>query len=151
VGGTATSTSPARPRRALRRLAVGLVLVVVAGCGRPDPAPTLDALTWPSGWELALATEDRDPSCGLIACPTAIHYFRVAEPPDEACDTGAATVGAEPVPHAGGCRLERCVDDVFLTVSVTDDAQRVQEGVDARLVEAPPGGAAVAVRARAGC
>jgi hypothetical protein len=131
-------------------LTVGL-LVLLTACGQRDPAPFADGLGWPDGWELELATEDADSSCGAVRCPTAIRYYAVGGAPAEACADASAVLDVEPRPHERGCTFVTCQDDVLVTVSVTDDAQRVQEGVDVRRVRAPPGGSAVAVRARVGC
>jgi hypothetical protein len=138
-----------RPR--VRAAAVVTLLLVMAACSRPDPVAVADGFGWPASWELVVATEGSDPSCGEVDCPTASRYYRVDDPPPDACADAAGEVGTEPVEHRGGCTLDRCEDDVFVTVSVTDDGQRVQEGIEDRTVEAPDGGAAVVVRARAGC
>jgi hypothetical protein len=128
-----------------------VLLLGLGGCGSPEPGEVADRFPWPDPWELVLETEDRDRSCGDVDCPTVIRYFRAAHEPAEACEAAAATLGTEAVGHERGCTLDRCVDDVFVTVSITDDGQRVHEGVQVRRVDAPPGGVAVAVRARAGC
>jgi hypothetical protein len=137
--------------RASRRAAVGALVLLTAACTTQDPGTVADGYDWPSSWDLVLATEDSDPSCGEVGCPTSNRYYRVQDQPSAACSDAAERVGAEPTEHRGGCTLDRCEDDVFVTVSVTADGQRVQEGVEDRVIEAPPGGAAVAVRARAGC
>jgi hypothetical protein len=138
-------------RRGRSRRVCAVPLVALTACGSPDPAPVAEALNWPATWELVGSHTGSDSSCGAIRCPTAVRYFRVADAPAAACDRAAGVLGTDPRPHQGGCTLDRCEDDVFVTVSVTDDVQRVQEGVGQQPVEAPPGGAAVAVQARGGC
>jgi hypothetical protein len=134
-----------------RAVAVASLLLVTTACRAQDPAVVADGFDWPPSWELVAATEDSDPSCGEVDCPTSNRYYRVDDRPAAACAEAAEEIGTTPVEHRGGCTLDRCQDDVFVTVSVTDDRQRVQEGIEGRVVEAPPGGAAVTVRARAGC
>jgi hypothetical protein len=127
------------------------LLLLATACGQPDPTAVADGFAWPASWELVVTAEGSDPSCGEVDCPTASRYYQVADDPPAACTAAGEEVGAEPVEHRGGCTLDGCEDDVFVTVSVTDDGQRVQEGIEDRVVEAPPGGSAVAIRARSGC
>jgi len=130
---------------------VALLLLGLVGCASPDPAAVADRFDWPDRWDLVLETEDRDRSCGEVLCPTVIRYYRAADEPAQVCEDAAAALGTDTSVHARGCTLDRCVDDVFVTVSVSDEGQRVHEGVEDRIVEAPTSGAAVAVRARVGC
>lgn len=106
----------ATPLLARRWTAVAVVvgLAVLAGCGGPaDPAPIVDGLAYPDTWDLVLATEDEDTSCGELRCPTEIRYFQSEHNAARTCDEAQTAIGA------AGRR--------------------------------PAGGAAVAVRARAGC
>lgn len=131
-------------------MAVTLLGACTSGGRSPDIV--LDGLGWPdSSAEVVFVSDQPDPSCGSVSCPTAVRYLQVESSAPTACEGLAVSLGAEAGSTGGGCLVTSCVDGHLVNGNVNERTQPVFEPGGPSRVDAPVGGVAVALRAREGC